>query len=117
MPFFHALVDRFYDEASADPDLLALYPEPMDPAPARRRPALFLAEYWGGPPVYSEERGHPRLRMRHASFPIGEPERDAWLSHMRAALEDLLRPRTSPGRSASTSRWARRRYATDDARR
>jgi hemoglobin len=92
LPFFEALVDRFYEGVAADPDLLALYPEPQHLAPARRRLALFLAEYWGGPPDYSEERGHPRLRIRHAAFPIGEAQRDAWLAHMRAAVEHLAPP-------------------------
>jgi hemoglobin len=89
LPFFEALVDRFYEGVASDPDLLGLYPEPRDLAPARRRLALFLAEYWGGPPDYSRERGHPRLRMRHAAFPISETERDAWLAHMRAAVQYL----------------------------
>ena len=90
--FFESLVDRFYDGVAGDADLLAIYPEPADLAPARRRLALFLAEYWGGPPTYSNERGHPRLRMRHADFPIGEAERNAWVAHMRAAVEDLDPP-------------------------
>jgi hemoglobin len=96
-PFFEELVDRFYDGVAADPELLALYPEPQDLDPARRRLALFLAEYWGGPPDYSAQRGHPRLRMRHAPFPIGSADRDRWLAHMRAAVgamdppEDIAR--------------------------
>jgi hemoglobin len=96
--FFEELVDRFYDGVAGDPDLLALYPEPQDLRPARRRLALFLAEYWGGPPAYTEERGHPRLRMRHFPFAIGAAERDRWLQHMRAALvqmdlpEEVTRP-------------------------
>ena len=89
MPFFEALVDRFYEGVAADPVLLALYPEPEDLAPARRRLTLFLAQYWGGPATYSEERGHPRLRMRHAPFAIGGEERDRWLVHMREAVESL----------------------------
>jgi hemoglobin len=86
MPFFAALVDRFYDGVAGDPTLLALYPEPADLAPARRRLTLFLAQYWGGPASYSDERGHPRLRMRHAPFAIGPEARDRWLIHMRAAV-------------------------------
>ena len=86
MPFFEALVDRFYDGVAGDPELLALYPEPDDLAPARHRLTLFLAQYWGGPTTYDAERGHPRLRMRHAPFAIGPAERDRWLSHMRAAV-------------------------------
>ncbi len=92
MPFFEALVDRFYEGVAADPVLLALYPEPEDLAPARRRLTLFLAQYWGGPTTYSEERGHPRLRMRHAPFAIGSEERDRWLVHMREAVESLDPP-------------------------
>jgi hemoglobin len=87
MPFFESLVDRFYRGVEADEVLLRLYPDPGDLAGARRRLALFLAQYWGGPPTYSDERGHPRLRMRHAPFAIGPRERDHWLAHMREALD------------------------------
>jgi hemoglobin len=83
MPFFEALVDRFYEGVAADPDLLALYPEPNDLRGARHRLTLFLAQYWGGPDTYSKERGHPRLRMRHAPFAVGPDARDRWLTHMR----------------------------------
>jgi hemoglobin len=86
MPFFERLVDAFYEGVAGDPDLLRLYPEPADLAPARHRLTLFLAQYWGGPTTYDEERGHPRLRMRHAPFAIGPAERDRWLVHMRAAV-------------------------------
>lgn len=92
MPFFEELVDRFYDGVASDPVLLRLYPEPDDLAPARRRLTLFLAQYWGGPTRYSDERGHPRLRMRHAPFAIGVEERDRWLVHMRAAIASLEPP-------------------------
>jgi hemoglobin len=92
MAFFEALVDRFYEGVATDPVLLRLYPEPDDLAPARRRLTLFLAQYWGGPSHYSEERGHPRLRMRHAPFTIGIEERDRWLVHMRAAIASLDPP-------------------------
>jgi len=92
LPFFEELVDRFYDRVASDPDLLSLYREPQDLGPARRRLALFLAEYWGGPPAYSEERGHPRLRMRHFPFAIGQRERDRWLEHMRAAVAQMGPP-------------------------
>jgi hemoglobin len=92
MPFFEALVDRFYEGVAGDPVLLSLYPEPDDLAPARRRLTLFLAQYWGGPATYSEERGHPRLRMRHAPFAIGGEERDRWLVHMRAAVASMAPP-------------------------
>ena len=89
MPFFVALVDRFYAGVAGDPDLLAVYPEPDDLSGARHRLTLFLAQYWGGPATYDRERGHPRLRMRHAPFTVGPAERDAWLRHMRDALASL----------------------------
>lgn len=92
MPFFEELVDRFYEGVSRDPELLRLYPEPEDLSGARRKLALFLGQYWGGPPTYSQERGHPALRMRHAPFPIGTDERDRWLTHMLAALDDMEPP-------------------------
>jgi len=92
MPFFEALVDRFYAGVANDPALLAVYPEPDDLAGARHRLSLFLAQYWGGPRTYDEERGHPRLRMRHGAFAIGSAERDAWLRHMRRALAELAPP-------------------------
>jgi hemoglobin len=84
LPFFIALVDRFYDAVQHDARLRPLYPD--DLSKPRRHLALFLAQYWGGPPTYNEERGHPRLRMRHAKFPIGPQEREAWLEHMLAAV-------------------------------
>ena len=84
-PFFVTLVDRFYDGVRADPLLLPMYPD--DLAESRRTLTGFLIQYWGGSTAYSDERGHPRLRMRHAPFVIGEAERDAWLKHMHAALE------------------------------
>jgi hemoglobin len=87
MAFFERLVDRFYDGVEGDPELRRLYPEPDDLGPARRRLTLFLAQYWGGPATYSEERGHPRLRMRHFPFAIGPDERDRWLLHMAEAVE------------------------------
>jgi hemoglobin len=92
MPFFEGLVDRFYDGVEHDDVLLALYPDRNDLQGARRRLTLFLAQYWGGPSAYSEERGHPRLRMRHAPFAIGGEERDRWLAHMTAALDAMAPP-------------------------
>ena len=92
LDFFERLVDRFYDGVEADPVLIRLYPTPDDLRDARRHLTLFLAQYWGGPPTYSEERGHPRLRMRHAPFAIGPDERDRWLVHMRASLAALAPP-------------------------
>jgi hemoglobin len=87
MPFFERLVDAFYDGVSTDEVLIVLYPERPDLTGARRRLTLFLAQYWGGPTTYMEERGHPRLRLRHLPFPIGPLERDRWLTHMVAAVE------------------------------
>ena len=92
LPFFEALVDRFYDGVASDPELLRVYPSPEDLTFARRKLSLFLAEYWGGPTAYSELRGHPRLRMRHAEFPVGSAERDRWLGHMRRAVEPMRPP-------------------------
>ncbi|MEA2611880.1 MAG: hemoglobin [Chloroflexota bacterium] len=85
MPFFEALVGRFYAGVAADPVLRAVYPE-ADLVDAERRLRLFLVQYWGGPTTYDEERGHPRLRMRHVPFAIGPAERDRWLVQMRAAI-------------------------------
>lgn len=85
MPFFERLVGRFYDAVATDPVLRPLYPE-ADLSGAQRRLTLFLAQYWGGPRTYDDERGHPRLRMRHAPFEIDTAARDRWLTLMRAAL-------------------------------
>lgn len=82
--WFVALVDRFYEGVEADPVLRPLYPE--DLTGSRAHMTGFLIQYWGGPGTYSETRGHPRLRMRHAPFAIGAAERDAWLGHMVAAV-------------------------------
>ncbi|GAA1004727.1 globin [Acrocarpospora pleiomorpha] len=88
---FKRLVHRFYQGVAEDPLLRPLYPE-ADLTGAEERLRLFLIQYWGGPGTYSQERGHPRLRMRHAPFVIGEPERDAWLRHMGDAVESLGLP-------------------------
>jgi hemoglobin len=85
--FFVDLIDRFYLGVAGDPLLRPLYPD--DLAEPAQHLALFLMQYWGGPPTYNEQRGHPRLRMRHAPFVIGPAERDAWLRHMHAALDQL----------------------------
>ena len=85
MPFFERLVARFYQGVETDPILRPLYPE-ADLARAQRRLTLFLAQYWGGPRTYDDERGHPRLRMRHAPFAIDAAARDRWLELMRGAL-------------------------------
>jgi hemoglobin len=90
-PTFERLVARFYAGVAADPVLRPLYPEP-DLAAAEERLRLFLIQYWGGPTTYSDTRGHPRLRMRHAPFSIGPAERDAWLRHMTEAVEWLELP-------------------------
>jgi hemoglobin len=84
-PFFDALVERFYGYVEADTSLRRLYPDDLEPG--KRSLALFLGQYWGGPQTYSAEKGHPRLRMRHAPFPIGQAERDAWLRAMLAAVD------------------------------
>jgi hemoglobin len=84
-PFFIDLVDRFYEAVADDRVLRPLYRE-GDLSDERRWLALFLVQYWGGPATYSEERGHPRLRMRHFPFAIGEEERDHWYAHMQAAV-------------------------------
>jgi hemoglobin len=92
MAYFEALVDRFYEGVAGDPLLVRLYPEAPDLSGARHRLTLFLAQYWGGPTTYSDERGHPRLRMRHGPFAIGPLERDRWLVHMRAAIDVVDAP-------------------------
>jgi hemoglobin len=90
-PAFRKLVEVFYAGVADDPLLRPLYPE-ADLGPAADRLRMFLMQYWGGPRTYSEQRGHPRLRMRHAPFRVGPAERDAWLRHMRAALDSLGLP-------------------------
>jgi hemoglobin len=85
---FRKLVEVFYAGVADDPVLRPLYPE-QDLGPAADRLRLFLEQYWGGPRTYSDERGHPRLRMRHAPFVIGPVERDAWLRHMRDAVDAI----------------------------
>ena len=112
--FFVDLVDRFYLGVAGDPLLRPLYPD--DLSESSRHLALFLMQYWGGPGTYSDERGHPRLRMRHAPFVIGPPEREAWLRHMLGALLELERRRgyrrRTPSSYATTSRWRRTRWST-----
>jgi hemoglobin len=94
-PFFDALVDRFYENVEADAALRALYPD--DLGPGKRALALFLGQYWGGPTTYSDEKGHPRLRMRHAPFRVDEPARDAWLRCMLAAVDVSDAPEVAKG--------------------
>lgn len=90
-PTFRRLVTAFYAGVATDPVLRPLYPD-EDLTAAAEHLTLFLIQYWGGPRTYSDERGHPRLRMRHAPFAIGSAERDAWLSHMLHAVESLDLP-------------------------
>jgi hemoglobin len=90
-PTFRKLVSEFYAGVADDPLLRPLYPE-EDLGPATERLTLFLMQYWGGPTTYSAQRGHPRLRMRHAPFRVGPAERDAWLRHMRRAVDSLGLP-------------------------
>jgi hemoglobin len=87
--FFERLVDAFYQRVADDPVLAQLYPEYPDFTGARHRLTLFLIQYWGGPTTYSDERGHPRLRMRHFPYTVGPRERDHWLAHMRAATDEV----------------------------
>ena len=91
MPFFDALVHDFYLGVEQDEILRPMYPE-GDLFDARRHLSLFLAQYWGGPTTYDQERGHPRLRMRHAPFRIDVAARDRWVIHMRAALDRQALP-------------------------
>ncbi|MEU5386580.1 MULTISPECIES: globin [Kitasatospora] len=88
---FRRLVHLFYRGVAQDELLRPMYPE-EDLGPAEERFALFLMQYWGGPRTYSERRGHPRLRMRHAPFRVDRAAHDAWLGHMRAALDELALP-------------------------
>ena len=88
--FFVRLVDAFYDGVEGDAVLLPLYPDGADTEGARRRLALFLDQYFGGPRTYLDERGHPRLRMRHGQWTIGARERDRWLVHMAVAIETVV---------------------------
>jgi len=88
---FRRLVHRFYEGVAADPVLRPMYPE-EDLGPAEERLTLFLIQYWGGPTTYSQRRGHPRLRMRHVPFTVDRAAHDAWLKHMRDALDDLALP-------------------------
>lgn len=98
MEFFHRLADAFYTRVEADAFLLPMFRGPRDDA--RKHLALFLAQYFGGPTDYNALRGHPRLRMRHMPFVIGQEERDHWLSHMLAALEEVGVP--EPARTVMT---------------
>ena len=85
---FEELVSHFYALVAVDPVLRPMYPD-EDFKGAAERLLMFLEQYWGGPTTYSEQRGHPRLRMRHAAFHISEVERDIWLQHMKSAVDEL----------------------------
>lgn len=87
-PVFEKLCREFYSRVAADDEFKVMYPE-ADLGPAERRLRMFLEQYWGGPKTYQEERGHPRLRMRHNPFYIGPKERDTWLRYMREAMDTL----------------------------
>ena len=87
-PVFAKLVREFYRGVADDPPLRDLYPE-EDLGPAEDRLRMFLEQYWGGPKTYQEQRGHPRLRMRHAAYAVTPTQRDRWLHHMLAAVDTL----------------------------
>ncbi|GAA0487552.1 globin [Streptomyces stramineus] len=97
---FRRLVHRFYQGIAEDPLLRPMYPE--DLGPAEERMALFLMQYWGGPRTYSDNRGHPRLRMRHAPFAVDRAAHDAWLRHMKDAVDEL---ELSPAHTAELWRY------------
>jgi hemoglobin len=83
---FEKLVDHFYDAVEQDPVLRPMYPESLEES--RKHLAMFLSQFFGGPPEYSMQRGHPRLRARHLPFIIDRKERDAWVTHMLAAVDE-----------------------------
>ena len=85
---FVKIADTFYQKIESEPLLLAMYPK-RDMEGAKERLRLFLEQYWGGPTTYSDTRGHPRLRMRHAGFEIATPQKDAWLRCIHSAIIDL----------------------------
>lgn len=84
---FAAIVRRFYQLVAQDDLLRPMYPE-EDLGPAEDRLRTFLEQYWGGPKTYQEQRGHPRLRMRHAPFRVTPRARDRWLAHMKVAVSE-----------------------------
>jgi hemoglobin len=92
---FRRLVDAFYRGVETDPLLRPMYP--ADLTESREHLALFLAQYFGGPRTYSDQRGHPRLRLRHMPFRIDAAARDAWLRHMRAAVDEVALPEPARG--------------------
>ena len=100
---FVELVERFYERVEADPPLREVYPEDLEPG--KRALALFLAQYWGGPTTYSEQRGHPRLRMRHAPFTVTPDGAARWATHMLAAVESMD---WHPAATAALTEYVRR---------
>jgi hemoglobin len=99
--FFVQLVDTFYAAVERDPILRPMYPEDLTESKAHF--AMFLIQYWGGPRTYQEERGHPRLRMRHARFEITKSARDAWITAMSSALDSMIEQLTSEQLESLTS--------------
>ncbi|GAA4284002.1 globin [Brevibacterium daeguense] len=89
---FGRLVDAFYREVAADEYLIAMYPEGKELSGAKHRLQTFLEQYFGGPTTYSQERGHPRLRMRHNPYPVTPTAREHWLRHMRTAMDEVALP-------------------------
>lgn len=98
--FFVRLVDAFYARVAEDAELRALYPE-EELGGATERLRMFLIQYWGGPSTYSATRGHPRLRMRHAPFPVGSRQIASWLAAMRGALDEV-----APDPAVEAELWA-----------
>ena len=88
--WFEDLVEHFYENVERDQRIRHLYPD--DLTLPKKNTADFLIQYWGGPTTYSDRRGHPRLRMRHAPFQIGQEERNAWMESMTSALEIMHPP-------------------------
>ena len=97
--FFADLVSQFYAHVAVNPILRPMYPE-SDMQGAARRLQMFLEQYWGGPSTYQEDRGHPRLRMRHAGFHINQEARDAWIGCMKLAVDG-----TSLGQDEKDKLW------------
>lgn len=92
---FWALVEAFYRRVEADMNLRSMFPADLEPG--KRWQALFLIQYWGGPSYYHNERGHPRLRMRHMPYPITPQAREAWLRHMLDAIDEVGIPEPARG--------------------
>ena len=111
---FAGIVARFYQIVATDPILRPLYPE-EDLGPAENRFLMFLEQYWGGPRTYSDQRGHPRLRMRHAPFVIGPRERDAWLAAMQTAVIDGADDRRAEGAALGLPGHGRRLHGQQSA--